>query len=94
VVGSAAGRQLAPQQVAAALPQGGEPGAVAAAAQQLAQQLRRCEAGCGAVSALRVLALLLERLGADSQVRVPQGFRDSLSTGRFRKLLLAVLLSL
>lgn len=63
-----AGRQLAPEQLAAALP-GTEAASMAAAAQQLAAGLRRCEAGCGAVSSLRVLALLQERLGANSQVR-------------------------
>jgi hypothetical protein len=69
---SAAGRPLTAEALAAALPGAGDEIAVAAAAQQLANGLRRCKAGCGAVSALRVLALLQERLGADSQVGGPR----------------------
>ena len=42
---------------------------LAAAVDALRQGLAACEAGAGAVSAPRVLALLLERLGADSQVQ-------------------------
>lgn len=68
VLRRAGGRQLAPEQLAAAMP-GANAATMAAAAQQLAGGLRRCDAGCGAVSALRILALLQERLGADSQVQ-------------------------
>lgn len=68
----AAGRLLTAEALAATLPGAGDEIAVAAAAQQLANELRRCKAGCGAVSALRVLALLQERLGADSQVGAPR----------------------
>lgn len=64
----AAGRAVSAEAVAGAA--GADAGGAAVAAAGLQARLGGCAAGTGAVSAPRILALLLERLGADSQVRI------------------------